>query len=45
MTLGLPEIAIILAIIVVLFGVTWVIRDRRSKKAAKSGVSTEKKQI
>ena len=43
MSLGLPEIAIIVLVIVVLFGVTWVIRDRRSKKAASTSTSTEDK--
>lgn len=31
MSLGLPEITLIVVIIVVLFGVTWVIKDRKRR--------------
>ena len=45
MNIGLPEIIIILVIIVALFGIAWVVKDRRrrSSRPSNTNASTQNK--
>ena len=44
MNIGLPEIIIILVIVVVLFGIAWVVKNkRRSSRPSNTNASTQKK--